>query len=380
MACTRFIYQSGKERMRDFSVLIKPFSNGCNMNCEYCFYQDVSDRRCVNNRGLMREDILEEIIKKSLAYAAHSCTFAFQGGEPTLAGIEFYKKCIEIQKKHAGKIRIFNSIQTNGYALDEEWAVFWGQNHFLVGISLDGIMRTHDFYRKDKLGNGTFQRVMNAISLLKKCNVEFNILTVVTGKTALKIRKIYEFYKKNDFKYLQFIPCLEAYGSDLCELEYTLSPITYGRFLIELFELWYTDVNNGVQPYIRLFENYVNILLGLEPYACDQKGRCSCQYVIEADGSVYPCDFYALDEYEIGNIKTHSIKEMEYCLTNKKFIDEGKCVPDQCLNCGYYMLCRGGCRRNYVDGINFYCESYKMFFSYAYEKLYKLAMRIRNLF
>ncbi len=124
-------------------------------------------------------------------------------------------------------------------------------------------MSTHDFYRRDTFGNDTFQRIMNNISLLKKYNVEYNILTVVMKNTALKIRKIYEFYKKNNFKYLQFIPCLEAYGSDMNTLKYTPSPNIYGRFLIDLFELWYIDVNNGVQPYIRQFENYINILFGI---------------------------------------------------------------------------------------------------------------------
>ncbi len=364
--------------MKDLSVLIKPFSNGCNMKCEYCFYHDVSNRRKINNYGLMQDDILENVIKKSLSYAIHSCTFAFQGGEPTLAGIDFYQKCLEIQRRYAGKVKVFNCIQTNGYALNEEWAKFFKKNHFLVGISLDGIMSTHDFYRRDTFGNDTFQRIMNNISLLKKYNVEYNILTVVMKNTALKIRKIYEFYKKNNFKYLQFIPCLEAYGSDMNTLKYTPSPNIYGRFLIDLFELWYIDVNNGVQPYIRQFENYINILLGLEPYACDQKGKCSCQFVIEADGSVYPCDFYAFDEYKIGNFKINSIEEIKNNPINQQFISEGKHISDECLNCEYYILCRGGCRRNYVNGKNFFCDSYKMFFSHTYKKLYKLAIRILN--
>lgn len=271
-------------------------------------------------------------------------------------------------------------LQTNGYGLNEEWAAFFKKHDFLVGISVDGIMRIHDKFRKDKQGGDTFLTILESIQILKKYGVSVNVLTVVTKDLASKVQKVYEFYKKNAFSYLQFIPCLEPLESAHADRDYLLSAKEYGRFLIELFDLWYLDVRRGTQPYIRMFENYINILVGLEPYACDQKGVCSCQYVIEADGSVYPCDFYVCDEYIIGNLVQDSYEQIRENYKKLSFNEHVVCGA--CSGCQYARICLGGCKRHYVMGQNgyenYYCESYQMFFAHALGKMNLLARLIRQ--
>lgn len=202
-------------------------------------------------------------------------------------------------------------MQTNGYALDDEWCHFFAENNFLVGLSVDGIKATHDAFRKDASGDDTYYHVLEKAECLKKAGVQFNVLTVVNSKTAPKIRRIYEQYRKLGFCWQQYIACLDPIGKLQGEKEFSLTPELYGNFLIELFELWEIDLKQGKQPYIRQFENYISILLGYMPEACEQRGICSFQNVVEADGSVYPCDFYVLDEYNLGNLNENSFEEIQ---------------------------------------------------------------------
>ena len=201
--------------MRSIHLLIKPASGMCNLNCRYCFYHDIVEKREQRSYGFMSEETLEAVIEKALRYAEQDCTIAFQGGEPTLAGLDFYKKVVEFQKKHNRKgVRVHNAIQTNGMLLDGQWADFLRDNHFLVGISLDGVKEMHDCNRLDARWEGTFGRVMDAISLLERHGVEYNVLTVVNRQTAARATRIYNFYKRNGLKYLQFIPCLDPLGDE----------------------------------------------------------------------------------------------------------------------------------------------------------------------
>lgn len=186
--------------MPPISILIKPASGLCNLRCKYCFYADEMEHRKQNSYGIMSLETLEEVIKKALAWAEGSCSIAFQGGEPTLAGLNFYRKCLELEKKYnVNQVQISHAIQTNGFLLDEEWCQFLAKNHFLTGLSIDGVKTTHDAYRKDAQGNDTFFHTLHVAELLKKAGAEFNILTVVNKKTAAKINRIYEFYKKKAF-------------------------------------------------------------------------------------------------------------------------------------------------------------------------------------
>lgn len=370
--------------MPPIQMLIKPASGNCNMRCEYCFYMDEMEHRTQKSCGFMSLETLEILVKKALEYADGTCAFAFQGGEPTLVGIEFYRTLIALEKKYNTKnIQIQNAIQTNGYALDTEWAEFLSENHFLTGLSIDGICAAHNAYRKDVNGRETFAKVMESAKLLEEHGAEFNILTVVHKKTAQKVSRMYQFYKKNGFHYQQYIACLNPLGVEK-EPEYALSAEAYGKFLIELFELWYLDLKKGEQPYIRQFENYISILLGIEPEACDMRGMCSLQQVVEADGSVYPCDFFVLDEYKMGNICDDEYEQILEKGMEMKFVQNSLPLDEDCRMCKYFSICRGGCGRHRLDvngsrtGRNCFCESYKLFFDAELPKMLEIAEKIRK--
>lgn len=369
--------------MKYVHLLIKPASGMCNLNCTYCFYHDIMEKRDRRSYGFMEESTLEEVIKKGIAYAEKECTIAFQGGEPTLAGLEFYEKVVALQKKYNSKnIAIHNAIQTNGLGLDEKWARFFRDNRFLVGISLDGTRDTHDHNRLDPKGEGTFDRVMETIRLLEKNRVEYNVLTVVNRQTAKKVNRIYRFYRENHLEYLQFIPCLDPLGEEPGKKEYSLTPKEYGLFLNRLFDLWYQDLKNGKSVSIRQFENYVEMLLGYPPEACGMSGACGYQHVVEADGSVYPCDFYVLDRYRLGSLLDTDLETINQKRKELGFVEESMAVDPKCKRCRYFSLCRGGCRRHRTVtekgklGLNYFCESYEMFFAYAGPRLGELARTV----
>ena len=367
--------------MRPLQMLIKPASSNCNLNCRYCFYCDEGKNRENFSYGFMSEETLEILVKKAFEYADGFCGFAFQGGEPTLAGLPFFERLIELQKKYnKNHIQVDNSIQTNGYGLTEEWAEFFAREKFLVGLSLDGIKSTHDAYRVTRKGEGSFAEIMKTAQLFDRFGVEYNILTVVNGKTGLRAAKIYDFYKKNNFRYLQFIACLDPIGQEPGKQPYSLTPEVYGRFLMELFDRWYDDVEKGEQPYIRQFENVVGVLSGYEPESCEQRGICSVQNVIEADGSVYPCDFYALDEYRLGNVAADDFFYLQANPVTERFVRESAKSMESCRACPYFRICRGGCRRNRItlaDGSrkNYFCPAYRMFYEYSLERFLRLAGR-----
>lgn len=369
--------------MPPISLLIKPSSGNCNLRCKYCFYYDITKNRDIPSYGFMEYETLENVVKKTLDYADEICTFVYQGGEPTLRGLDFFEKSIELEKKYNKKnVSISHALQTNGYGIDKKWAKFFKENNFLVGVSLDGNKATHDEYRKDSKGSGTFYRVMDNINLLKKYNVDFNILTVVNSKTVKQIESIYKFYKKNDLRYLQFIPCLDPLENEPGQTEYSIKPKEYGEFLIKLFDLWYEDLKRGDQPYIRTFENYIAILLGYRAEACDQTGVCNKQYVVEADGEVYPCDFYVLDKYKLGNFNKSNIEEIDDNRRRIGFIEYSLNDHNNCKECSYFNICRGGCRRHRVEveknnNLNYFCESYKMFFNHALGKMINIAETIK---
>ncbi|MDR1773015.1 MAG: anaerobic sulfatase maturase [Hungatella sp.] len=369
--------------MPPIQLLIKPASGSCNLRCKYCFYHDEMQKRERQNYGFMSLETLEEIVKKTLAYSERQCEFIFQGGEPTLVGLDFYKKLLEFESKHNMRnIKIMNSIQTNGYQLGEEWAEFFAANNFLVGVSLDGIKYTHDAYRENSAGEGSFGEIMKTLKLFDKKGVDYNILTVVNRRTAERIPRIYEFYKKNNWKYQQYIACLDPFGEPKGSREYSLTPEVYGEFLVKLFDLWYLDLMKGEQPYIRQFENYISLLMGYPPEACDMKGCCSIQHVVEADGSVYPCDFYVMDEYKIGNFLEDSIEEMGSRGLESGFVEASLNRPKECTTCEYAYLCRGGCRRNRQIneaghlGQNYFCLSYKYFFEKTLSRMESIARQL----
>lgn len=366
--------------MPPISVLMKPSSGMCNMKCDYCFYCDETQKRIQKSYGFMSEQTLKNVIRKTMLRAEGAVSYAFQGGEPTLRGIEFFEKAVEFEKqynKHG--IRVNNALQTNGYLIDDAWCKFLKKNHFLVGLSIDGTKEIHDTYRHSKLGEPTFDRVKHAADLMDKYGVEYNILTVVNQKVASNVEEIYRFYKEQGWNYQQYIACLDPLEEMHGQNEYALKPKQYGEFLIELFGLWYEDWKEGKQPYIRQFENYIGILMGYQPEACDQRGTCSIANVVEADGSVYPCDFYMLDEYRLGNFNENQLEEMNARRNEIEFVERSLKITEECKACRYFGVCRGGCQRNRdmdsVSGLykNYFCESYKMFFDECLPKMEEMA-------
>lgn len=366
--------------MPPISVLIKPASGNCNMRCDYCFYYDTMAKREQPSYGFMSTETLAAVLSKVLSEAEGSCTIAYQGGEPTLCGLDFFKRSVEIQNQYnVNGVTIHNALQTNGYQLDQEWAEFFVKNDFLVGVSLDGGPKVNDCYRKTPQGEGTFLKVMKNIEMMKKAGVEFNILSVVNGKTAPAIKKTYAFYQKNGLSYLQFISCLDPLGEPPGEREYSLSPQAYGRFLIELFGLWYNDLKQGRQPYIRQFENYIAILLGQMPESCDMRGICGVQYVVEADGSVYPCDFYVLDRCRLGNFRQHTVTEIDRVREEHGFIQKSLLKAKACGSCRYAGICGSGCTRTRLEEQGhhqYFCEAYRMFFAACLPDLEAIARQI----
>ncbi len=238
--------------------------------------------------------------------------------------------------------------------------------------------------RIDARGRGSFNGVMNTVNLFNKYGVEFNILTVVNSFVARHIIKIYNFFKKSNFRYLQFIPCLDPLDQEPGNFEYSLTPERYSYFLKALFDLWYQDILKNNIISIRYFDNLVGMILGYRPEACGMSGECTCYFVIEANGGVYPCDFYVLDKWYLGNIKDTGFGELSSSPKAIEFVESSKHIDPECPNCKWYSLCRGGCRRNrepFIDGkpaLNYFCSSYKEFFEYAVPKLYEIAYSIKS--
>ena len=358
--------------LQDLHIMIKPVSSNCNMKCKYCFYHDLAENRQVASYGVMEEELLELIVNKAFSEADISVNFSFQGGEPTLAGLAFYKKLIDyINKYNRDNISVNLALQTNGLIIDDNWAKFLSDNDFLVGLSIDGYKSLHNYFRIDRDNEGTYNRVIKTSQLFKKHSVEFNVLTVITDQLARHIRKVYKDYKKREFKYLQFIRCLDSLEGE--NNNYILFPGKYKTFLNNLFNEWYKDIKEGNYISIRFFDNIVGMLMGRNPEACEMKGNCSFQNIIEADGSIYPCDFYVTDRWNLGNIKNMSFLEVYQNEKAQNFIKQSIDFPDKCKECKWVNLCRNGCRRNRDDdNLNVYCEVFYGFFEKNFEKLIEI--------
>ncbi len=369
--------------MPPISVLVKPASSRCNQSCTYCFYCDEAEKRAQRSYGMMGDMTLKNVIRRTLLRAEDVISYAFQGGEPTLAGLDFFRRVVELERQYnKAHIRVENSLQTNGLPLDDAWCRFLAEEHFLVGLSVDGTKEIHDALRRTGSGEPTFDRVCRAADTMDACGVEYNILTVVTPQVAREIRTIYDFYRERGWGYQQYILCLAPLGEAPDASAHVPSPAEYGQFLIDLFDLWYADLRSGRQPYIRQFENYVSLAVGEIPESCDMRGTCGIQYVVEGDGSVYPCDFYVLDEYRLGNLNVDRLDAIDEARARIGFVERSAALTPACGECPYVRLCRGGCQRNRVWDAgeeryrNAYCEAYRMFFDHSYEKLMEIGRRL----
>ncbi|WP_297596751.1 anaerobic sulfatase maturase [uncultured Cetobacterium sp.] len=368
--------------MKHLNLLIKPSSSNCNISCKYCFYSDVAKNREYQNLGFMSYETIEKLVIDAFEMKPENITFSFQGGEPTLVGIDFYKKFHEFVKKYKNENTGINfSMQTNGILINKNWMELFKNYNYLLGVSLDGNKDVHNTFRYNHKGIGTFTEVIKSIKLLQKNNINFNILCVVNKKTVENIEEIYNFFKTSRFKYLQFIPCLDKLSGEKNE-EFSLTESMYGEFLDNLFNLWYSDFKQNKYISIRYFDNLLSILLNNPPESCDMLGHCSVNTVIEGDGSVYPCDFYVLDKFKLGELKDNTLESL---ITSKKameFIKSSLFVDVKCRNCTYFFLCRSGCRRHKdfenKTYQNRFCMSFKSFFSKNMTKLVEVKEWIRK--
>jgi uncharacterized protein len=280
------------------------------------------------------------------------------------------------------KLKIHNALQTNGLLITPEWAEFFRENHFLIGLSLDGNQVIQDRYRLDANGEGSFARVMAAAKLLEEAAVEYNILSTVNADVAKNAQKIYHFFKKQGFFYLQFIPCLDEFSNLSHSNDYSLTAKAYGKFLCQLFDLWYADLFTAKPVSIRYFDNLLSMLLGHPPESCGMSGQCTGYFMIEADGGVYPCDFYVTDAWYMGNILQMDWEQLRQTETAKRFLEVSRQVHPDCRVCRYYAICRGGCRRNREpismteNGKNLFCSAFLTFFDYAMPRLIEAARRL----
>ncbi|MBQ8784349.1 MAG: SPASM domain-containing protein [Clostridia bacterium] len=339
------------------SFLIKPSSSLCNMSCSYCFYCDEAKNRENASLGFMKKETAENIIKKA-AEISKEAMFVFQGGEPLLAGVEFYKDFAEMCKGYG--LKAHYSIQTNGTLIDEEFIRFFKENNVLLGVSLDGVEEVHNSLRKTADGKPTFKTVFDNIKLLQKNEIEFNILTVITPEVVKHTEEIYRFYMENGFYCQQYIPCIDEINSS----QRALSNSEYADFLKRLFTLYFNDKRRGVPVSVRYFDNLLMKLNGMPAEQCGMNGICTVQLVIEGDGTVYPCDFYCIDGYDLGNINTHSLDEILNSSKAKSFLNDNQ-TAHKCKECEFFRICAGGCKRYRADGLNDFCEAYKEFFEFS---------------
>lgn len=331
--------------MKHISILIKPASSLCNLRCKYCFYANVSDLREVHSFGVIQPEVTERIIENifSSLEDGDRLTLAFQGGEPSLAGLPCLKHFVDCVSRQLKKVQVEYSFQTNGILLDDEWCVFLKKHNFLVGLSLDGPARFHNENRVDATGQGSFRLVMDTKRRLERHGVEYNILCVLTNELARHPQQVWKFLLENHIKYVQFIPCLDEF--EQTGTPYTLSPRRFHSFYISLYRLWHEALIKGIYISVKLFDDIANLFLFRQATACGLTGHCNMQYIIEADGSVYPCDFYVLDEFKLGNLRTDSMSILYENYKQSGFESMRQSLPPICSRCKYKHFCNGGCKR-----------------------------------
>ncbi len=367
-----------------YSYLVKPASSDCNLFCDYCFYRRTAASYPETAAHRMTPDTLEALVRKAQGGGAPAVSWCWQGGEPLLMGIDFYKTARELQERYRPHgCEVMNSVQTNGVLIDREWARFFRDNSFLVGVSLDGPRELHDLHRPNRAGAGVFDRVTDAIDILAGENVEFSVLCVVNEDTARHAADIYDFFRKKGYASLQFIPCVEAGSGDIPP--FAVRPESYAAFLSELFDRWFADGYPRVN--IRFFTNVVQYLMGMPSECCMFRPACPEYLVVEHNGDVYPCDFFVEDAWRVGNIVGDTLEEI---VSHPKFIEFSgfRAVSrDECDACRWAGFCHRGCVRfRWIGerdhaGRDYLCDAHRTFLDTNEARLRFLARDVerRNL-
>lgn len=367
-------------------VMLKPAGAHCNLACKYCYYLEKNKLYPTAQRHLMSDEMLEQFTREYIeAQTMNQVLFTWHGGEPLLRSIDFYRKALSLQQKYAGGRRIDNVIQTNGTLLTDEWCEFFAQNHWLVGISIDGPQPDHDHYRLTAAGKPSWKKVMQGIKLLKKHGVEWNAMAVVNAYNANHPLEFYRFFKENGCQFLQFTPIVERLtrhedGRTLASLadkdEISLSEASvaseqWGNFLCAIFDEWVRkDVG---KIFVEIFDCTLANWMGVSPGICAYSKECGHAGVMEHNGDVYSCDHFVFPEYKLGNIRDHSLIDMLYGEQQQEFSRlKHSSLPRQCKECDMEFACHGECPKNrfmkdkYGDsGLNYLCPGYYHYYQHV---------------
>lgn len=391
----------------------KPIGPICNLDCEYCYYLHKEDLYPGTTSWRMSAHTLETYIRQYIEAqpaSADEITFAWQGGEPTLLGVEFFQRIVDLQRRFAPPgVPIVNTLQTNGVLLDDVWVEFFKQHNFLIGLSIDGPAELHDRYRYDKKGRPTFEAVMRALNLLKRHEVEFNVLVVVNRHNGEHGRKVYSYLRDNGVRYLQFIPIVERAGigahAEVVQPDWatddssapragmesagelvssrSVLPEQFGRFLIDVFDEWITrDVGT---VFVQIFDQALSAWVGIEPSLCVFRKRCGRALAIEHNGDLYSCDHFVEPEYKLGNIHELPIIEMANSAQQQTFANAKETtLPRYCRECEVRFACNGECPKNrFLEtpdgefGLNYLCAGYRAFFNHIDPVMTRMAGEVK---
>ena len=362
------------------SVLVKPAGPDCNLRCGYCFYTKKAQLFPKSKTHRMSRETLEELIRQVMQQGPEQLSFGWQGGEPTLMGLDFFQRAVEFQQKYGRDQSVGNGLQTNGLLIDRHWAGFLKNYNFLVGLSIDGPQRIHDYYRINNNQQGSWQRVADTAHLLLDAGVNVNALTVLTDFSARFPEEIYQFHKDLGLAYMQFIPCLETDPEDPAKVApFSVAPEQYGRFLCTLFDLWCSDFRNGrPTTSVRYFDSLFHGYVGMPAPECTLQPECGDYVVIEHNGNVYSCDFFVDPDWRLGSIHAGRLVDMLNTGRQKKFGQRKAILSHQCQQCPWRTLCHGGCPKDRKFNSqnprdNYYCQSYQQFFRYADARLRDMA-------
>lgn len=350
--------------------MLKPVGAICNLRCKYCYYLEKKDLYPDSKNYIMSDDLLESFIEQYLnAQTMQEVMFTWHGGETLMRNRSFYQKALELQRKYGRGRQIANSIQTNGTLLTDDWCKFFKDNNFLVGISVDGPQHCHDVYRKTMDNRPSFYQVMRGLALLKKHDVEFNIMGVVNDYNVNFPLEFYNFFKSIDCRYIQFAGIVEKVDGDFAP--WNVPSEKWGDFLIAIFDEW---VKQDVGTFfIQYFDSTLANWMGVSPGICIQAKTCGHAGVMEFNGDVYSCDHFVYPEYKLGNINNRTLTEMMYSDEQIKFgNDKYDKLPSQCKNCKYLFACNGECPKNRIiktdsgeEGLNYLCKGYYKFFDHV---------------
>ncbi len=361
------------------NALIKPSGPDCNLNCTYCFYLEKL-ALFEQQKHRMSPEVQEEMIRQLMQQSGEYLSISWQGGEPTLMGLDFYRRAVELEKKYGHGKPVDNGFQTNGLLLDKDWAKFFSENNWLVGLSLDGPKHIHDHYRIDRAGNGTHERVEDRAKMLLAEGVMVNAMCCVTSYSVKYPEELYNYYKKMGLTYMQFIPVVETDKNDPSKAaDFSVSSEDYGHFLNALFDLWLADFINGEPTTsVRHFESIFYGYVGFPAPECTMKDKCGSYVVVEHNGNVYSCDFFVEPEWQLGNVMQNQIIEMLNSQKQQEFGLLKTHLPFECKQCKWLKKCYGGCTKDKMkdprDGLKpRFCTSYKIFFEHADEALKNIA-------